>query len=288
MQTILGHAVFDVPSQLRDETTYMFSSEDDSRMLRVTPMPGAKDPGRALASAKAAFEDFMGDMIVYLQPHPVADRAGVFRQAFEGEGKDPSGSGTNRFGLVALSEGDNTVVLLYLAPRSAFVSEFQRVVRSVHFLANVLAPAFVTTTGLARRQAGCASVEVPPDWSYPTNLIFGNPEADDLTLRVTLDDPPAQEGGIALEKELPAVSGDRVIVTHQAIVRGRPNAQSWVGEWTVDHVSRIARHTVLVRKAYIPQRAGRPLTMHGKAWEANAARLTAAWEIVLQTIRERP
>jgi hypothetical protein len=287
MQYILGQAVFEVAAPLRDDTTYIYAPPDDSRTLRVTPIPGTNDADRVLSSTKAAFEEFMAPAIIYSASIKVTGPAGVPVPAFEGELTDPVTETIRRFGIVALAEGDNTATFLLLAPRAALLPEFQHLVKSVRFLASVMEPAFVAVTGMTRRQAAAVSFEVPADWSRSTTLLFSDPSAEDVTLRVTLDDPPAKQGAISLETELPAVSGDRVVVQNATVVPGRPNAKSWTGDWTVEHGSPLGTRTVVLRKACILLRGGETLTAYGKALEKNSPRLTAAWETFLQTVRER-
>ena len=287
MQYILGHAVFEVAAPLRDDTTYIYAPADESRTLRVTPIPGTKDADRVLSSTKAAFEEFMAPAIIYSTSVRVASPAGVPVPAFEGELTDPMTQTIQRFGLVALADAHDTATFLLLAPRAVLLPEFQRLIKSVRFLANVMEPAFVAATGMARRQAAAASFEVPADWSHPTTLLFSDPTAEDVALRVTLDDPPAKKGDISLETELPSVSGDRVVVQNATVVPGRPNAKSWTGDWTVEHGSPLGTRTVVLRKACIVLHSGETLTAHGKALEKNSPRLTAAWETFLQTVRER-
>jgi hypothetical protein len=85
------------------------------------------------------------------------------------------------------------------------------------------------------------------------------------------------------------VPGDAVRVRASELSAGRPNDASWSGRWTVEHRSPLALQVFVLLKACIVLRSSSgALTLHGKAPESKAARLEACWELVLQTLRERP
>jgi hypothetical protein len=282
----LGRAVFEPPRTFRDETTYILASPDETWSLRVTPMPEAKDANDALQSAKDAVTDFFGPLVVYCNPTKIPSAAGPV-SAYEGEMAEPGQGPPKRFAVAALAYSASRVSFLLFGPRQKLLAEMERLLRSARFDANPPDPPPRAGQGLTQRRAGAVLFHVPGDWSFPTTFLFSDPDKDDVRLRLTLDDPVAAEGQMDPVAELPAVPGDRVTVQKKAVTPGRPNPKSWTGEWTVEHGSPLGKKVLALCKACIVMSGSEVMTIHGQALDKNAGRLTAGWEVILQTFRER-
>jgi hypothetical protein len=254
--------------------------------MRITPTPESTSAADALETTKDAVTAFYGPMVVYCNPTRVATAMGL-APAYEGEISDPDTGSAKRFGVSALADSGSKMTFLLFGPRNKLLSEFERLLRSVRFAAGPPGPAIGAAQNLVQRRADSVLFDVHSDWSFPTTLLFADPHMDDVRLRLTLDEPMAQEGYLDPAAEIPAVPGDGVTVLRHTVTPGRPNANSWTGEWTVEHTSPLGKRVMILRKAGIRTSGTGVLTLHGQAMEKNAARLTTGWETILQTFREQ-
>ncbi len=286
MLHVLDGTVFELPQTFEDRTQYIYASKDDRWVLRITPMPEARDPESALELAKDRFTEFFEGDLIYIAPMVITTTAGATVKGYEGEINDPRTSPRPRFALFVVHDGSRNVVVLLLGERAKLLREVARIHASVRFLPDTFDPLMRAAPGMLRRQAECISVEIPADWAFPRTLLFNDVSADDVSLLVSSDEPPSPEGAISLEEELPAIDGDRVTLLNQSITRARPNDRSWTGDYAVEHTSALGTRTVEVRKASVTFVSGKTLTAHGKALQKNAGRLANGWESFLQTVHE--
>lgn len=287
MQHTLGDAVIRIPDSFRDDSDYAYASPDESSILRVVPVPEAADAHGALESTKTEFFKYYGSGVVYCNPARLRAGPNVATDGYEGELLDAIAGAKRRFGLFAVQDGDTKVTFVLTSAIPKFVSELQRLFASVRFLGDVLDPSLPSAAGFARRQADRVSFEILPDWTCPTSLRFVERSAEAVTVRLTLDEPFVALGTFAWADEIPVAKGDSAAVLDETKTPDRPRPGSWTIEVLVRHQRAGKTVDVALRKACIGIRGGATLTMYGMAPESSADKLSAAWEMMLQTVTER-